>query len=85
MDSIEIRGVFPEMLIIRLFDHRIGVYHGSLNPWKLKRIAEEYDLDALVSWTISSVLKTIINLKLHINNIQNFRKSKVAMNNKIND
>lgn len=49
MDPVEVREVFPKILIIRLFDHKIGVYHGSLNPWRLKRVAEEYDLDALVS------------------------------------
>lgn len=49
MDSDEIRLRYPTMLIIKIFDHRIGVYHGSLFPWELSKIAEKHDLDVLIS------------------------------------
>jgi hypothetical protein len=49
MDFQEIREKYPKFAIVKVFNHTIGVYHGSLNPLKLEAIARKYGLSVLVS------------------------------------
>lgn len=49
MDFDEIRTKYPELAIVKIYDYRIGVYHGSLLPWKSENIAKKYSLDVLIS------------------------------------
>lgn len=49
MDLDEIRESYPELVIIKIYDKSVGVYHGSLLPWKLQTIAKKYNLNVLIS------------------------------------
>jgi hypothetical protein len=49
MDWPEIRQAYPELAIIRLFDWRIGVWHGTWLPFVAERVADEHGLNVLIT------------------------------------
>jgi hypothetical protein len=49
MDFDEIKDNYPKVAIIKVYSHRIGVYHGSILPWEVENTARQYDVNVLIS------------------------------------
>ena len=49
MDFKNIRDKYPELAIIKIYNYKIGVYHGSFLPWVLGNIARKYKLNVMIS------------------------------------
>lgn len=49
MDFPEILEVFPDVLILKVLNKKIGVYHGSILPFQNERIARTYELNCLIT------------------------------------